>query len=80
MLYFKDYICVIDLTHDHACVPDGDRAVYIGHRVTPSLNDLVICDFIMCFTIIFVGVGRVNDDIWLLKNTMQDKYSNLPYL
>ncbi|RZC12339.1 hypothetical protein D0Y65_012232, partial [Glycine soja] len=53
-LYFRDCIGAIDGTHIRVCVPSHLQGVYIGRKGYTTTNVMVVCDFSMCFTFIFM--------------------------
>jgi hypothetical protein len=52
--YFKDCIGAIDGTHVPVKIYPSKQIPYIGRKWTPTQNVMIVCNFCMCFTFVWL--------------------------
>ena len=82
IIFFKDYIEVLDGTHIPAIVDKEEQIAFRSRRngKTCIQNVLGVCDFYMCFTFIVVGWKGTVHDFKVLNQAIYNLTYNFPLL
>ncbi|CAI9298375.1 unnamed protein product [Lactuca saligna] len=75
----NDCIGAIDGTHVRASVPQNEEAKYIGRKGYATQNIMVVCDFNMCFTFVWVGWERTAHNTRIFSEALQRPDLNFSY-
>ncbi|RZB75195.1 hypothetical protein D0Y65_033887, partial [Glycine soja] len=72
--YFRDCIGAIDGTHIRVCVLSHLQGVYIGRKGYIITNVMVVCDFSMCFTFVWIVMEALRKPALHFPHPPQGKY------